>query len=359
MKHRGLVCEKCGVEVIQSKVRRERIGHVQLASGCVPVLPPDLRPDPAAPINRAYERLVQDRSDDAWHAVVDLVLPLFVESIAPRAPRRVDYSASATVLVGTGVRAPLALLVPVFEPLLIGVAESLGYTTTIKSAKTIVRRDPAIARELLDMVLHDRYVLLTSTRTPQWFGTRIEVGEAPVLEVTPEIAQRLGVATGDTLSLHLPVSDAGQAEARKLVAGTLPPQRGWVHEVATSANPIATLTAAARGGATDPCTSVHAAMLVGGLPYQGPPAPQPTLGPPPHKAEPEPAANPYLDRLVDELELSVRTANALQHANITTIRQLVQRTESELLKGKNFGRQSLREVKEILAELGLQLGMRL
>ena len=57
--------------------------------------------------------------------------------------------------------------------------------------------------------------------------------------------------------------------------------------------------------------------------------------------------------------MSVRTANALVNARITTIRELVQRTESDLLKSKDFGRKSLQEVKAILAEMGLMLGMRL
>lgn len=67
--------------------------------------------------------------------------------------------------------------------------------------------------------------------------------------------------------------------------------------------------------------------------------------------------NLYLD--VDELELSVRSANCLRNANITKIYQLVQKTESEMLKTKNFGRKSLNEIKELLSELGLYLGMNL
>lgn len=66
-----------------------------------------------------------------------------------------------------------------------------------------------------------------------------------------------------------------------------------------------------------------------------------------------------LGRSVDELELSVRSANCLQNANIKTIGDLVQKTEAEMLKTKNFGRKSLKEIKEILAEMGLSLGMKL
>jgi len=72
--------------------------------------------------------------------------------------------------------------------------------------------------------------------------------------------------------------------------------------------------------------------------------------------EPEPL-NPNLFKSVDELELSVRSANCLQNANIRFIGELVQRTEAEMLKTKNFGRKSLNEIKEVLASMGLSLGM--
>ena len=69
--------------------------------------------------------------------------------------------------------------------------------------------------------------------------------------------------------------------------------------------------------------------------------------------------NENLFKRVDELELSVRAANCLQNAGIEYIYQLVERTEAEMLKTKNFGRKSLNEIKEIMAELGLSLGMKL
>jgi len=75
--------------------------------------------------------------------------------------------------------------------------------------------------------------------------------------------------------------------------------------------------------------------------------------------EPQEKFNENLLRTVDELELSVRSANCLANANIKYIGDLVQKTESEMLKTKNFGRKSLKEIKEILAEMGLSLGMKL
>ena len=74
--------------------------------------------------------------------------------------------------------------------------------------------------------------------------------------------------------------------------------------------------------------------------------------------EPTPL-NPNLFKSVDELELSVRSANCLQNANIRHIGELVQKTEAEMLKTKNFGRKSLNEIKEVLASMGLELGMKI
>ncbi len=68
--------------------------------------------------------------------------------------------------------------------------------------------------------------------------------------------------------------------------------------------------------------------------------------------------NENLDRSVEELELSVRSYNCLKNANISTIRELVQKSEQEMLKTKNFGRKSLNEIKEILSAMGLTLGMK-
>jgi DNA-directed RNA polymerase subunit alpha len=66
-----------------------------------------------------------------------------------------------------------------------------------------------------------------------------------------------------------------------------------------------------------------------------------------------------LSKSVDEMELSVRSYNCLKNANIRTIGELVQKTEAEMLKTKNFGRKSLNEIKEILGSMGLSLGMKL
>ncbi len=77
-----------------------------------------------------------------------------------------------------------------------------------------------------------------------------------------------------------------------------------------------------------------------------------------HSANDEPIFNSNLLKSVEELELSVRSYNCLKNANIKTIADLVQKTEQEMLRTKNFGRKSLNEIKEILTTMGLRLGMR-
>lgn len=72
-----------------------------------------------------------------------------------------------------------------------------------------------------------------------------------------------------------------------------------------------------------------------------------------------PTLNEHLFRSVDDLELSVRSANCLKNANIRYIGELVQKTEAEMLKTKNFGRKSLNEIKDILSEMGLSLGVKM
>ncbi len=75
--------------------------------------------------------------------------------------------------------------------------------------------------------------------------------------------------------------------------------------------------------------------------------------------EAEQPVNENLFRTVDELELSVRSANCLQNAGITYIGELVQKTEAEMLKTKNFGRKSLKEIRDLLTEMDLQLGTKI
>jgi DNA-directed RNA polymerase subunit alpha len=79
----------------------------------------------------------------------------------------------------------------------------------------------------------------------------------------------------------------------------------------------------------------------------------------PKSEEPSKRWNENLFRRIDELELSVRSANCLENADIKYIGELVQKTEAEMLRTKNFGRKSLNEIKEILSDMGLSLGLKL
>jgi DNA-directed RNA polymerase subunit alpha len=88
-------------------------------------------------------------------------------------------------------------------------------------------------------------------------------------------------------------------------------------------------------------------------------AEEPEVEPREELKEEKTAINENIYRSVDELELSVRSANCLKNADIHLIGDLIQNTEAEMLKTKNFGRKSLNEIKEILAEMGLSLGMKL
>lgn len=88
-------------------------------------------------------------------------------------------------------------------------------------------------------------------------------------------------------------------------------------------------------------------------------AEEPEVEPREELKEEKTAINENIYRSVDELELSVRSANCLKNADIHLIGDLIQKTEAEMLKTKNFGRKSLNEIKEILTEMGLYLGMKL
>jgi len=368
MKHRGVVCEVCGVEVIGADARAKRFGHIALRAPVipegfaapwtvVPVIPPDLRGDA---LDDAYARVFDRDPKTAVDAVVSLTLDRLVAAIAPPRSLRTDYSGSATAIVTGRRRAPLDLLVRMMAPLLMGICESLGYTTTIKSAKQLLQKQDELAKEFVRMALHDRVVLFGG-RTATIVAGSIEAADDPVIELDHDTANAIGAKTGDQVSLFFPITDDGQAAAKRLRAGStpLPSSASWIQDVAFAMDPRSTLLRHAKAQSTDPCTWPIAALLVGGYEPSDAPAPRIELGPPPPQKEEEPKGHPHLDRSVDELEMSVRTANALQNANIQTIRDLVQRTEADLLKSKDFGRKSLKEVKEILGEMGLMLGMRL
>jgi hypothetical protein len=375
MKHRGVTCEDCGVEVVQSRVRRERFGHIELAQPVVPrhlrggtpwrvlpVLPPMLRPPELDPL---YAEVLAGDAN-AIDAALAVVLDRLATLIAPRKPMRSDYSAAATVLVdprldaGTS-RIPLAIAAELVTPMLYGILEANGYATTIKGGKRMIAQDATMRRETSRMAYFDRVLLLGHPEPPcsELVAVRVELGDDPVIAIDPGVAARLGLRTGDRVVAHLPISDAGQAEAKALGAARVPLVDGssWVRELATGAS-LERVAELAAAGATDPCTWPLAALLVGGYRFDGA-APPIVTGPPPILVSSPATDDELLARSVDDLELSVRSQVALDKAGIRTIGELAQKTESELLKLKKFGPKSLKEVKMILEELGLTLGMRI
>jgi hypothetical protein len=251
------------------------------------------------------------------------------------------------------------MLIRIAMPILVGISEQLGYTMTIKSAKKLLEKDLELTRQFLEMALFDRVFLLGGSK-PAMAGVKIEIGEHPVIEIDRQTAEIIGVRAGELASIYLPISDAGQFAAKHLAAKSTPlsGMSSWVSDVVCASDPRARLLDHARRGSHDPCTWPIAALLVGGYPFEGT-APPIELGPAPVREEPPPLEpNPMLDRSIDEVEFSVRTAKALQDANIRTVRDLVRRTEADVLKMKDVSRKSLKEVREVLAEIGLALGMR-
>lgn len=450
MKHRGVVCEDCGVEVIQSRVRRERFGRFELGQ---PLVHPLFRAEVAALLGLSEAALelleLQDGAGlrsrlealdleaiDAIEtgAVAELAMvllrthlssaALMIDAVAVLPPdlRRVgsaidgyyqdllgassvaerraglgqlfeglsaaitalwknhtfekcvDYSAVTALVVDPKLsrgscRVPRAVLTELFRPFVYAALEEQGYVTTIKSAKRMLEEGRPEARRALEEVVSGYPLLLAA-------GSRIlcRVGEpwdAPAIAVDPETARLLDA---DQLCLYVPLCHEAIVECIKLPDCPLPSRQapaGWVSRAMNER----TIVPAARRAALN---MEREAVLD--------PALAAALGRPPprldefeleawtrrrtaerlafREAHAEPAAekapqNEWLSRRVDELELSVMTAQALMNAKIETISALVQKTEADLLKTRGFGRKSLQEVKEILAELGLSLGMRL
>jgi hypothetical protein len=194
-----------------------------------------------------------------------------------------------------------------------------------------------------------------------------EPWEAPAIAVDPETARTLGAAE---VCLFVPLCHEAIVECRALPDGaTTTPSAptGWLSAAMVERTIVAAAQHAALTGARE---AVRDPALAAALGRPPPPRAAHELGswtrhwgavrlayreahrPPP----PEPTS--LLSRRTDELEVSVKTANALMNARIETIGDLVQKTEDELRATRGFGPKSVQEIKEILAELGLSLGMR-
>jgi hypothetical protein len=407
MKNRGEVCATCGVEVLSSSVRRTRFGHIELRSPLVhpllgepvrsvAVLGPGLRESLDPELELAYAALLEERSTAAFSALCDALLRRLLDALVDDRGERVDFSAGATAVVDSSLAldalvAPYEVLRTIAMPMLQSKFEELGVATTIKGAREAIERDEPKARAVLAWVLSIRPLLLHGAAEGRSIAAAFVTGlePEPAFRLGTAIAAKLGITSGDRLSAHLPLTAGALREARWLVhvpesdrlrraPSSDEPQ--WIDRLLSASSAERTLSfgssAAAIGasiaawsaeGASDSGTSSWSAWLLGGYPCEDDAGLEDEEPPPlslPEARADSPgegslAAHPWLDRPIDELELSVRTMNALQNMGISTVRELVSKTEADLLKTKGVSRKTLIELKVILQDGGLSLGLRL
>ncbi len=395
MKHRGIVCETCGVEVIQSKVRRERFGHVELATpvehplrrsagatalpsslGVISVLPAGLRPE-SSPLNAGYEAVMAARSQDEVQAAVDalfVALASGLEEIWRTAvfSKVVDFSGVAHLTVDPSLpkgscRVPRSMLVELFKPRAYGLLEERGFVTTIKSARRMVDDGRPEAMRAVDAVSAGFPLLLVSGEK---VVSRVPLAwESPAIAVDEETAR---VLAGTTVTVHLPATTQGAMECAQLGDGPrcVPVEAsGWVSRAKAEGALLGYVLAAAAQGDREAVSDVVVACALGRAP------PSPALEvleaweqqrhdrdaavalEEPVPPVPAVTGDPNMIRSIDELELSLATVKALLAAKIMTVGALCQCTEADLLKMNRIGPQQVKEVKVILSELGLSIGM--
>jgi len=391
MAHRGIVCEVCGVEVIQSKVRRERLGRLELpvpvthpltgqTVEVLGVLPADRRRKGSATgdaLDAAYAQVLEEGAGPGLQMAVGAVCALHARAVNEAWVRAfdkpVDASGTAHLVADPSVsrrtcRAPRAVLLELFRPRIYGLLEEQGLVTTIKSAKRLVDQQRPEAWRALDAVVAQVPLLLVGVRGA--VGARAEAWDSPAVAVDEGTAAVLGKGP---VALHVPYSTQAVLEVEAWTealsfAGAPRPESlgGWLGPTDDLVGRV--LSSVGKSGLADALTSVACGRY--------PPSPAAEVlraweekcaeaqravalveaAPP--AAQAMASLDEVLARSVDELEMSVRTANGLQQAGIKTIGELCSRTEADLLKTKNFGLKSLKEVKELLADMGLSLGSR-
>lgn len=382
MKHRGVVCETCGVEVIQSKVRRERFGHFELPAPLVhplmgmsvevvAVLPPELR---TRAVEDRYGDLVRDGSQAAleamFAALTDVVNALWLERLFSKC---VDFSGVAHLVVDETLapgncRVPREVCVELFRPFVYGVLEERGYVTTIKSARRMVEDGKPEALRACEAVSTGYPLVLAAG--DRFVTCSISTWDSPAIAVDAATAALLAARE---VQVFLPITSQAALECSRVSSGggAAPTGAGWLSDARRDASPfIGAVQRAAASGARDGWNDVVVRLVFGKRPAlpdvsevtawetawrERERAVSIVVEPPPD--ERAPSANPMFERSVDELEVSVSTANVLQRLELKTVGDLVRLTEAHLLKTKGFTRKNLKEVTEILAELGLSLGM--
>jgi hypothetical protein len=276
----------------------------------------------------------------------------------------VDYSGVAHLMVDETLpedtcRLPREVATELFKPMAYGLMEARGYVVTIKSAKRAVEERQDFALAAIRDVAAAWPVLLTTGRgiAPR----RVELWDAAAIAVAPGTADRLAA---EEVVLHVPLTAPAVEGARRLVDRVLPvgsaaPRAsGWLTELLLGGDLPEGLRAAGAGEVdrvADPVLGVG----LGRWPDEGclavPWLTEAVIG---RREEPPDPLGDQGSRSVDELELSVASATALQAAGIRTIGELCRLTEAELLKTGRVGRRELGEIRELLEGLGLGLGAR-
>ncbi|MBL8911558.1 MAG: hypothetical protein JNM17_12765 [Archangium sp.] len=260
-----------------------------------------------------------------------------------------------------------------------GVLESKGYVTTIKSAKKMLEKERPEALRCIEAACTG-WPLVIASET-QLVARAIEVWDAPAVAVDEATAQLLASSavqvfvpvTTQAVLECMPTGAGGAAGLKPLECriGTAKTSTvGWLSGARIDGDIVA---AAMKATEADPLEDPLIRLTLGWWPPSQDAAVltqwetarrefergHATSTVQEETAAVEQQVNSQLDRSVDELEVSVATYNAFQKLELKTLRELVQKTEAQMLETPGFGRKSLKEVKEILADLGLSLGMKL
>jgi len=380
---------------LASDLLRARLPATALMLPTVPVLPPGLRPVSSALTERyrvLVDRNARLRELEAplavvadEHAQLQLAIDRLMRDLAERADqifatrvfeKRVDFSGIAHLVADPSLahdecRLPQAMLVELFKPHAYGLLEAQGFVTTIKSAKRMVAAERPEALMAIVAASDGYPVLLMAGATV--VSRRVQGWDAPAIAVDPSTARSLA---SHTVTVHVPLMHEAALQCASLEGLASDPTHaaGWLCRARWRGDLVASArTAALRGDRDDLGDPIVAAAL------GRPPAPiddtelsawaerererrarawERLSSPAEDPADDGSTRNPNLDRRVDELELAVATANALQNAGIETIADLCRRTEMDVLELRGFRRRSLVELKQLLTALGLGFGMR-
>src|SRR5437764_1175380 len=279
MKHRGVICDKCGVEVTLSKVRRERLGHIELASPCSHVwffkglpsrighlLDISLRDLESVLYFEAYvviepgeapvkeKEIIKEESkfrelDQQFRpagfkammgaeAIKELLKRVDIETLSDTLKgkqgrfrqnllgKRVDYSGRSVIVVGPELKLhqcglPKKMALELFKPFIYHRLEQTGHCTTIKQAKEMVEQQEPIVWDILEEVIKDHPVLLNRAPTLHRLGIQAfepVLVEGKAIKIHPLVCTAFNADfDGDQMAVHIPLSPEAQVEASVLM----------------------------------------------------------------------------------------------------------------------------------------------